>query len=403
MRISRTLSLAALMCLGMFACAKKPAPPPEPAVTVATPLRMMIIDWDDYDGQFEATNSVDVRPRVSGYLISVGFRDGDFVKKGQRLFTIDPRPYQAALEQARGQEVHDRAALTNATTQADRGKLLLAAHTISQQAYDQLVANERQAAADLVSAQGTVRTNALNLGFTSVTAPLSGRISDRRVAPGNLVTADTTVLTNIVSLDPIWFGFTGSEALYLKYERANQAGTRTSSRFKANPVEIRLQDEPDYRWKGHMDFVDNALDPSSGTIRGRALIANPTHFLTPGMFGHLRLLGSGAYPALLVPDQAISTDQTREVVFVVGPGGKVIERGVALGPLYANMRVIRSGLGPDDQVVVDGVQRARPGSKVRAIRARIPVPTPPTAEPRGEITAPVSTGAKAADEPRPAS
>lgn len=397
MRIASTLSLAALMCLGTFACAKKPPPPPPPAVTVAKPLRMMIIDWDDYDGQFEATNSVDVRPRVSGYLISVGFKDGDYVTKGQRLFTIDPRPYQAALEQARGQEVHARAALANATTQADRGKLLLAAHTISQQAFDQLVANERQAAADLVSAQGTVRTSALNVGFTSVTAPLSGRISDRRVAPGNLVTADTTVLTNIVSLDPIWFGFTGSEALYLKYERANQARTRTSSRFKANPVEIRLQDEPAYRWKGHMDFVDNALDPSSGTIRGRAVIANPAHFLTPGMFGHLRLLGSGAYPALLIPDQAISTDQTREVVFVVGRDGKVSERGVSLGPLYANVRVIRSGLGPDDQVIIDGVQRAKSGSKVTVRLARIPTPAPPAAPASEGYTAPVSTGAAPAD------
>jgi RND family efflux transporter MFP subunit len=394
--------LVAILCVAAFACAKKPPPPPPPTVIAATPLRMMMIDWDDYDGQFQATNSVDVRPRVSGYLISVGFKDGDYVAKGQRLFKIDPRPYQAALDQAKGQEIHDVAALANANTQAERGKLLLAAHTISQQAYDQLVANARQAQADLESARATVRTNALNVGFTDVTAPLSGRISDRRVAPGNLVTADTTVLTNIVSLDPIWFGFTGSEALYLKYERANQAGTRTSSRFRANPVEIRLQDEPAYRWKGHMDFVDNTLDPASGTIRGRAVIANPTHFLTPGMFGHLRLLGSGAYPALLIPDQAISTDQTREVVFVVGPGGKVIERGVSLGPLYASVRVIRSGLGPDDLVVIDGVQRAKPGTKVAVRRGTIPTPAPPTAAPPGGNSEPVSTGAAPASVPYPA-
>ncbi|HEY2481699.1 MAG TPA: efflux RND transporter periplasmic adaptor subunit [Caulobacteraceae bacterium] len=397
MRISSTPILAAFLCVAAWACAKKPTPPPPPTVTAATPLRLMMIDWDDYDGQFEATNSVDVRPRVSGYLISVGFKDGDYVAKGQRLFKIDPRPYQAALDQAKGQEIHDVAALANANTQADRGKLLLAAHTISQQAYDQLVANARQAEADLDSARATVRTNALNVGFTDVTAPLSGRISDRRVAPGNLVTADTTVLTNIVSLDPIWFGFTGSEALYLKYERANLAGTRTSSRFKANPVEIRLQDEPAYRWKGHMDFVDNALDPASGTIRGRAVIANPTHFLTPGMFGHLRLLGSGAYPALLIPDQAISTDQTREVVFVVGPGGKVTERGVSLGPLYATARVIRSGLGPDDLVIIDGVQRAKAGTKVAVRRGTIPTPAPPIAAPPGGNSEPVSTGAAPAN------
>ena len=393
---------AVLLCLAAVACAKKPPAPPPPGVTVATPLRMTIVDWDDYDGQFQATNSVDVRPRVSGYLISVGFKDGEYVSKGQRLFKIDPRPYQAALDQAKGLEVHDTAALANANTQADRGKLLLAAHTISQQAYDQLAANARQAAADLESARATVRTNALNLGFTDVTAPLGGRISDRRVAPGNLVTADTTVLTNIVSLDPIWFGFTGSESLYLKYERANQQGTRTSSRFRANPVEIRLQDEPAYRWKGHMDFVDNALDPSSGTIRGRAIIDNPNHFLTPGMFGHLRLLGSGAYPALLIPDQAVATDQTRQVVFVVGPNGKVVERGVALGPLYAGLRVIRTGLGPDDLVIIDGVQRGKPGAKVKARRAVIPQPAPPSTPAEEGYTAPLPTGAAPAGAQFPA-
>ncbi len=397
MRTSSTLSLAAVLCLAAFACAEKPPPPPAPMVTVATPLRMMIIDWDEYDGQFESPNSVDVRPRVSGYLISVGFKDGDYVAKGQRLFKIDPRPYQAALDQAKGAEQHDVAALANAVTQAQRGKLLLAAHTISQQAYDQLAANQNQAAADLAAARATVQTNALNLHFTDVTAPLAGRISDRRVAPGNLVTADTTVLTNIVSLDPIWFGFTGSEALYLKYERANQEGTRTSSRFKPNPVQIRLQDEQAYRWKGHMDFVDNTLDPASGTIRGRAVIDNPTHFLTPGMFGHLRLLGSGAYPALLIPDQATATDQTREVVFVVDPGGKVIERGVELGPLYAGLRVIRSGLSPTDQVVIGGVQRAKPGSKVTAHLARISPPVTPQPQPPKGYTAPLPTGATAAD------
>jgi RND family efflux transporter MFP subunit len=402
MRILSPPVMAALLCLAVVACAKKPPPAPPPGVTVATPLQMTIVDWDDYDGQFEATNSVDVRPRVSGYLISVGFKDGDYVSKGQRLFKIDPRPYKAALDQAKGQEIHAEATLANATSQAERGKLLLAAHAISQQAFDLLVATQNQSKADLASARAAVQANALNLGFTDVSAPLSGRVSDRRVAPGNLVAADTTVLTNIVSLDPIWFGFTGSEALYLKYERANQAGTRASSRFRANPVEIRLQDEPAYRWKGHMDFVDNALDPSSGTIRGRAIVDNPNHFLTPGMFGHLRLMGSGAYPALMIPDQAVSTDQTRQVVFVVGPGGKVIERGVSLGPLYANLRVVRTGLGPDELVVIDGVQRARPGVKVSARRGRIPPPPPQTTPAVVGYTAPLPTGAAPAGAQFPA-
>jgi RND family efflux transporter MFP subunit len=390
--------LAAALCAALTACAKKPAEPQSPRVTVATPLRMNIVDWDDYDGQFEAPETVDVRPRVSGYLVALGFKDGDYVQKGQRLFKIDPRPYQAALDQAKGQEAHDVAALANAKSQADRGKVLLGDHAISQQAFDQLVANQRQAEADLAAARAAVQTNALNLGWTDVVAPISGRVSDRRVSVGNLVTADATVLTNIVSLDPIWFGFTGSEAMYLKYERANEAGTRISSRVRANPVEIRLQDETTYRWKGHMNFVDNSLDPSSGTVRARAVIDNPTHFLTPGMFGHLRLLGSGAYSALLIPDQATATDQVRQVVYVVGPGSKVIVRQVQLGPLYGGLRVIREGLDPNDLVIIDGVQRVRGGIKVLALQGRIPPPVPAAPPPSQGYTAPLPTGATAASD-----
>jgi RND family efflux transporter MFP subunit len=363
-------SLAAGLLLA--GCGPKAAPaPPPPNVTVAHPLQATVVDWDDYVGQFVAEDSVDVRPRVSGYLQAVGFKDGDIVRKGQLLFVIDPRPYRAALDQAKGQEAHAAAAAANARTEAARGAQLLAARAISQQAYDLLVATERQDAADLLAAQANVRTNGLNLEFTRVIAPLSGRVSDRRVAPGNLVTADTTVLTNIVNLDPIRFAFTGSEAAYLKYQRENAAGTRASSRVAANPVEIRLQDETTYRWKGRMDFVDNSLDTGSGTIRGRAVVDNPGNFLTPGMFGHMRLRGSGAYLALLVPDQAIVTDQTRQVVYVVAADGKVSQRAVQPGPLTQGLRVIRQGIAPSDTVIIDGVQRARVGQKVTPRQGRI--------------------------------
>ncbi len=398
MRLSFAPIVAALLCVTVLGCtAKKPAAPPPPAVTVAHPLRMNVIDWDDYVGQFVAVDSVDVRPRVSGYLVAVGFKDGDFVRKGQNLFTIDPRPYQAALEQARGGEAHAQAALVNAKSQAARGQTLITAHAISQQAYDVLVAAQGQAAADLVSARASVRAAALNLAFTHVTAPMAGRASDRRVAPGNLVTADATVLTNIVTLDPIRFAFTGSEALYLKYQRENEAGTRASSRQRANPVEIRLQDEPTWRWKGHMDFVDNVIDTGSGTIRGRAVIANPDHFLTPGMFGHMRLLGSGSYPALLTPDQAVVTDQERQVVYVVGADGVARMRPVDLGPLSEGLRVVRSGLTAEDWVVIDGVQRAQAGKAVKAVRGRI-IATPQVA-PAPDLGPPAST-ATAADAAR---
>jgi RND family efflux transporter MFP subunit len=397
-RRSAASFLALLMApIALAGCgpAKPRAEARPPAVIIAHPLQQTVVDWDDYVGQFEATNSVDVRPRVSGYLQSLGFRDGEVVRKGQVLFVIDPRPYQAALDQAKGQEAHAEATLANARTEEARGSQLLAARAISQQAYDALVATERQAAADTVSAKAAVRAAALNLEFTKVIAPLSGRASDRRVAPGNLVTADTTILTNIVTLNPIWFGFTGSEALYLKYQRANQAGTRASSRRAPNPVEIRLQDETGYRWKGHMDFVDNAIDTGSGTIRGRAVIDNPENFLTPGMFGHMRLIGSGPYKALLVPDQAVFTDQTQQAVYVVGSGGMAAERMVELGPLAQGLRVIRAGLTPDDLVIIDGVQRARGGQKVSPSQGRI-TPAAPSPDQGGYVSQ-SATSAKLAD------
>jgi RND family efflux transporter MFP subunit len=387
------LSLAALCLVGC--AAKAPPPTPTPTVTVATPLAMDVVDWDDFLGQFVAVDSVDVRPRVSGYLQQVAFKDGDMVHAGQLLFVIDPRPYQAVLDQAKGQQAHAEAALVNARADAARGQVLLAAHAISQQANDLLQATSRTAAADVVSAKATVAAAALNLNFTRITAPLSGRISDRRIAPGNLVTADTTVLTNIVNLDPIRFAFTGSEALYLKYERENAAGTRESSRHAANPVEIRLQDEPTYRWKGRMEFVDNSLDAGSGTIRGRAVVANPGNFLTPGMFGHMRLLGSGSYNALLIPDQAVVTDQERQVVNVLGAGNVVRAVPVELGPLSRGLRVIRRGLGANDLVVIDGVQRVQSGHKVDPRRGRIVAQEPDAAQAELNI-APQSSSAEPA-------
>jgi RND family efflux transporter MFP subunit len=380
--------------LAASGCAQKTPPPPPPAVTVAAPLAMTVVDWDDYDGQFIAVNSVDIRPRVSGYLIKVGFRDGDMVRKGQVLFDIDPRPYQAALDQAKGAEAHAAAALTNAQEQLTRGQALLAAHAVSQQAFESLQATARQAQADLVTAKANVAAAALNVTFTHVTAPLAGRVSDRRVAPGNLVTADTTVLTNIASINPIWFQFTGSEALYLKYQHEAQNGSRASSRSAPTPVEVQLQDEPTYRWKGRMDFVDNQIDPGSGAIRQRAVIDNPNNFLTPGMFGHLRLQGSGPYNALLVPDTAILTDLNRRVVYVVADG-KVVEKAITPGPLYRGLRVIKDGLAAGDTVIIDGLTRARPGAKVDPRRGQITAAPATAATPSG-YSEPMPTAASPA-------
>jgi len=339
-------------------------------------LQRKIVDWDDYVGRFVAVNSVDVRPRVSGYVQSIGFRDGQIVRKGQVLFVIDPRPYEAALTQARGQQAHAQATLDTAKVELTRAEKLLADRAISEQEYQTRLAAEQQAAADLITAQGQVQTAALNLQFTHVVSPLNGRISDRRIAVGNLVTQDTTILTNITDLDPIWFTFDGAESLYLKYERENQVGTRPLSRSFANPVEIRLQDQPDYAIRGRMDFVDNTLDPNSGTIRGRAVVPNPKLILTPGMFGHLRLLGSGSYVGLVLPDTAISTQQSDQIVYVVGADGTVIQKKVVTGPIVDGLRVIRSGISADDRVVISGVQKAKPGAKVTAKLAQITPPNP---------------------------
>jgi len=397
--IVRAVSACAIVA-GMNACsAKKPPPPAPPTVIVSQPLKTKIVDWDDYVGRFEAVNSVDVRPRVTGYLEAIRFRDGEIVRKGQVLFEIDPRPYRAALDQARGQEAHARSAVANAEIELDRAKKLLAARTIAEQEYETRTATLQQANADLAAARAGVDTAALNLGFTHVVAPLAGRVSDRRVAPGNLVTQDTTVLTNITDLDPIYFTFNGAEAFYLKYEREAQKGTRPLSRGFANPVQIRLQDQSDYAIKGHMDFVDNALDPNSGTIRGRAVVSNPAHVLTPGMFGHLRLIGSGAYDALLIPDQAVTTQQSDEIAYVVAANGEVQQRKVMLGPRFGDLRVVRSGLKETDTVVIDGVQRAKAGARVTPKAGRITPPNPDSM-PNPVDTSPPPASASFPDQPR---
>jgi RND family efflux transporter MFP subunit len=347
-----------------------------PPVTVATPLIKPIVDWDDYVGRFEARQSVEVRPRVSGYVARIAFRDGEFARAGELLYVIDSRPFDAALAQARAESARARASADLARSNAARSATLFQQNAISREEFDTAKATAAQADAALAAAQALVGARALDVSFTRVTAPMAGRLSDRRVDVGGYVTAGTTVLTSIVSLDPIHFVFTGSEAVYLKYQRANRAGTRPSSRVSPNPVEIRLADETDYRWRGRMDFVDNALDLGSGTIRGRAVVKNPDGFLTPGMFGHMRLLGSGSYNGMLIPEDAVVTDQTRKIALVIGPDNMVSPRVLQLGPLVDGLRVVRAGLTPDDRVIIEGVQRARPGTKVAPRPGKIVPPAP---------------------------
>jgi RND family efflux transporter MFP subunit len=380
---STTMVLAfALLC----ACnAKTAAPSGPPPVLVSAPLGRQIVDWDEFVGRFEAVREVDVRPRVSGYVQTIAFKDGDIVRKGQLLFVIDPRPYEAALGQARAEVKAAEAQLANAQVELDRAKALLDKGFVSRSTYDSRLAQARTADAAVAEARALVQARALDLSFTRVASPIAGRVSDHRVDVGNLVLSSPgtpTLLTTVVSLDPIHFAFTGSEAVYLKYQRANQAGTRISSRYASNPVDIQLQDETTYAWRGRMDFVDNAMDTGSGTIRGRAVVANPTLFLTPGMYGRMRLLGSGPYVALLVPDSAVMADQSDKVVFVASRGDAVQPRKVTLGPIVDGLRVIRTGLTASDRVIIEGQQHVRPGMKVSPKPGRIVASAPTAPQPQ---------------------
>lgn len=361
--------LAAALVAGCGKHAKSSAPP-APQVTVAHPLVERVVDWDDYIGQFQGVQTVQVRPRVSGYLVGIHFRDGQLVRRGQLLFTIDPRPAQAALDQAKAQAARAEATLSNARAEMARDQTLVASQAVSREEFESRQAAVRTAEADLKAAQATVRAQGLTVGFTSIVAPISGKISDRRVDIGNAVVADTTVLTTIVSVDPIYFSFQGSEGLYLKHQREGLIRRG----MPGDPVRIRLSDEPDYRWSGRVDFLDNAIDLTSGAIRGRAVVANPAGFLTPGMFGHMQMQGSRPYQGVLVPDSAVGTQGDLRIVYVAAADGAVSGRTVSLGPISGGLRVIKSGLTPGDLVVVDGSQRIMPGSKVRTRLVRLSHP-----------------------------
>jgi RND family efflux transporter MFP subunit len=352
-------------------------------VSVAHPLARAVTDWDDYVGRFEAVQDVQVTARVSGQITRIGFREGVEVGQGQLLFEIDPRPYRAALAQAEAQAASAQARLLNARTELARASALVAQQAASREEYDQKLAARRIAEADVAAARAAVRARSLDVQFTQVRAPIAGRVSDRRVAMGDYVSAGETLLTRMVSMDPIWFTFDGAESFYLKYIRQNASGERRSSRYAANPVDIQLADEPNYTRRGRMVFVDNAIDTDAGTIRARAEVANPDGFLVPGMFGRARLLGSGTYRAMLVPDEAIVTDQTRRIVYVLGQDGKTAPRDVETGPLVAGLRVVRTGLTLRDRVVLDGLAQMQPGAAVRPRMTRI--------SPRARDDAPVSS------------
>lgn len=347
---------------------------PLAAVGISAPLARSVTQWDDYVGRFAPSQTVEIRPRVSGAVTAIHFRDGDFVRQGQLLFTIDQRPFLAALAEARASSASARSALLLAQNDYARVQRLSGDEAVSASEVDALRSRLQAAQAALAGAQARERSRALDVEFTQIRAPISGRVSDRRVDIGNLVAGaegtGATLLTTVNKLDPIYFNFDASEALYLKSQRDKENG---------GAVEVRLQDEADYNHKGRLDFTDNGLDPRSGTIRIRAVFDNPGNFLTPGLFGNMRLANGGKANALLVPDEAIQSDQARKTVLVVDKDDNVTAKPVELGPIVDGLRIIRSGLSPQDRVIVSNLQAAMPGAKVAVKLATIrPAPAPVT-------------------------
>jgi multidrug efflux system membrane fusion protein len=337
-------------------------------VTVAQPTKRTVTDWDEFTGRFEAVEEVQVRARVGGFVTSVEFRDGAFVNTGDLLYVIDSRPFEAVAEQADGQLSDARAKAELARRELDRALTLNKTQAVSDSIVDQRRQALQAAKAAQMQAEGLLKAAHLNIEFTHVVAPIGGRVSRHLVSVGNLVqgsdNASGTLLTSIVSLDPIYIYFDMDEATYLKNNRLYFEGKRPSSRENPNPVQVSLTGEAKPSHDGKVDFLDNRLDISTGTLRGRAVIPNKNFSILPGQFGRVRLIGSSPYEALLLPDTAIASDQSRKIVFVVKDDDTVEARPVTLGPLDEGLRVIREGLKPEDRVIIDGLQRARPGAKV---------------------------------------
>ena len=362
-----TIASFALIALAIAGCARNEAaeaPPAPPQVSVAKVIEKPITEFDDFTGRFTAVGRVELRPRVSGYISSVNFTEGHEVRKGDVLFVIDPRPYDAEYKRAEAELARAKTQLTLAQSELERAKTLLDARAISKEEFDARVSGAAQATANVQAADAALDAAKLNLTFTRVRAPISGLVSRAEVTAGNLVTSDQTLLTTLVSIDPIYVEFEGDEQVYLKYAALDRAGLRPSSREAKNPVWVGLADEQGTPHKGEMVFVDNELNPATGTIRARGRFDNRDRRFTPGMFARVKLVGSAEYNALLINDSAIGTDQSVKYVLEVNADNKVAYRAVKLGPVVDGLRVVREGLAPGDSIVVNGLQRVRPGMPV---------------------------------------
>ena len=351
-------------------------PPPE--ITVSQPAVRKTIEWDEYTGRFDAVEAVDVRARVSGYLTDVNFTDGQEVKAGDLLFQIDPRPFERALDQAKAQLNEASVRVSNSSLDVERGRPLLKSEAISRKTFDDRENLVREATAAVKVAEARVKTAELELSFCRITAPILGRISRTLVTRGNFVSGggnDTgnTLLTTIVTQDPIYIYFDVSENNALKYQRLARASGMGPSGMVGAAVGVGLPDEQSFPHTGKLDFLENRLDAGTGTLRARAVVPNAEGLFSPGMFARVRLQGSPDYQALLLPDEAIGTDQATRFVYVVGSNDVPERRTVELGPLVEGLRVVRKGIGPDDWVVIRGQQRILPDQKIIPKRTPITV------------------------------
>ncbi|MDR3440916.1 efflux RND transporter periplasmic adaptor subunit [Telmatospirillum sp.] len=361
-----SFGMAADACLTNAYAQQQAAPP---AVTVSFPVKRQTVEWMEFTGQFSSVEYVEIRARVGGYLTEIHFTDGQIVNKGDLLFVIDPRPYEIALASARANVAQATASLELAKRQLVRGGELRQKDFLAASDYDTRVQQTKVAEAALDVARAQVRDAELNLDFTRVTAPVSGRISAHQVSIGNLISggagvSSPTLLTSIASLDPIHFNFDMSEADYLTLQRAAATGKNTSVRDGKLIVQLRLSDDKDWTLSGRLDFIDNQIDRSAGTIRARAVLVNRDFSLIPGQFASIRLPRTAPYDALLVPEAAVLTDQSRKMVLTVTDDGTVTPKTIVVGPVQDGLQVVRSGLAVTDKVIVNGLMRARPGAKV---------------------------------------
>jgi multidrug efflux system membrane fusion protein len=386
-----TLLLAAAGCARPSA---EPADPPLPKVTVAQVLVRDVTEWDEYTGRLEAVNTVAVRPRVSGYVSGVRFREGAIVRRGDVLFQIDARPFQAELDRLKAELARARATVQRANSEAQRAERLTAQDAMSREENDRRASFALEAKAQVEAVAAALRSAELNLEFTRVTSPIDGRVGRAIATEGNLVSSgpgEATLMTTVVSLDPIYAAFDVDEQRFLRYGTLASEGKRASAREPGLPIQMALGGESQFPHQGKMNFLDNQVDPDTGTIRARAVFANPSNNLTPGLFVRLRLPGTAAYDGALVRDAAVGTDLDKRYVLVVNKEQTVEYRPVTLGPNLNGLRVVRTGLAAGELIVVNGLQRVRPGAKIDPVVAPM---EPPAQSGDGEPAPPASPAGK---------